>query len=123
MCNDDVIRIVSTNCVPVAVNLYLTRTDKGPGGELFRSVQRQMDQYQGFWMVSPDGKALGKYHDWNGDPAKVVLNGNGRPYDPGTITTATGTGTGTGDDRFQGFYYLQALQESNLLLLGLPNIL
>jgi len=64
-----VIRIVSTNCVPVAVNLYLIRADKGPGGDLFRSVSKQMDQYQGFWMASPEGKALGKYHDWKGDPA------------------------------------------------------
>ena len=31
-----------------------------------------MDQYQGFWVASPDGKALGKYHDWNGDPAVPV---------------------------------------------------
>ena len=53
----------------MAVNLYKIRTDKGPGGELFRSVAKQMDQYQGFWMASPDGKALAKYHDWNGDPA------------------------------------------------------
>ena len=53
----------------MAVNLYRIRTDKGPGGELFRSVQRQMDQYQGFWMASPEGKALAMVHDWNGDPA------------------------------------------------------
>lgn len=55
--------------VPVAVNLYKIREDRGPGGDLFRAVQRQMDQYQGFWVVSPEGKALAKYHDWKGDPS------------------------------------------------------
>jgi hypothetical protein len=30
-----------------------------------------MDQYQGFWLVSPEGKALAKKHEWNTkDPAK-----------------------------------------------------
>lgn len=66
------IRSISTSFVPVAVNLYKIRTDKGPGGELFRSLARQMDQYQGFWVSSPDGKALGKYHDWNGDPSVPI---------------------------------------------------
>ena len=51
------------------MNLYELRKDTGPSGNLFRSVQRQMEQYQGFWMISPDGKALGKYHDWKGDPS------------------------------------------------------
>lgn len=69
MSDDEVIRVVSTSFVPVAVNLYRIREDRGPGGELFRSVQRQMDQYQGFWVVSPEGKALAKYHDWRGDPS------------------------------------------------------
>ncbi len=55
--------------IPVAVNLYKVREDRGAGGDLFRSVQRQMDQYQGFWVVSPEGKALAKYHTWDGDPA------------------------------------------------------
>jgi hypothetical protein len=71
--DDEVIRVITTSFVPVAVNLYRIREDRGPAGELFRSVQRQMDQYQGFWAVSPEGKALAKYHDWHGDPA-VPLN-------------------------------------------------
>jgi hypothetical protein len=66
--DDEVIRLVSTLFIPVAVNLFKIREDQGPGGQLFRSVQRQMDQYQGFWVVSPEGKALAKYHDWEGDP-------------------------------------------------------
>ncbi len=31
-------------------------------GELFRSVQRQKDQYQGLWIVSPQGKVLAGHH-------------------------------------------------------------
>ncbi len=69
MSNDEVIQRVSTNFVPVAMNLYELRKDTGPAGNLFRSVQRQMDQYQGFWLISPEGKALAKYSEWHGDPA------------------------------------------------------
>src|SRR5262245_43820759 len=69
--DDRVIDRISTMFIPVAVNLYEIRKDQGPGGDLFRSVQKQMDQYQGFWLVSPEGKALAKKHDWNeSDPAK-----------------------------------------------------
>src|SRR5262245_9969457 len=69
--DDKVIERVSTMFIPVAVNLYEIRKDRGLGGELFRSVQKQMDQYQGFWLVSPEGKALAKKHDWDTkDPAK-----------------------------------------------------
>jgi hypothetical protein len=69
--DDRVIDRISTTFIPVAVNLYEIRKDRGPGGDLFRSVQRQMDQYQGFWLVSPEGKALAKKHDWEeSDPAK-----------------------------------------------------
>jgi len=67
--NDEVIKRLSTSFVPVAMNLYLLRSDSGAAGNLFRSVQRQMDQYQGFWLISPEGKALAKYCDWQGDPA------------------------------------------------------
>lgn len=69
--DDQVIERISTMFVPVAVNLYKIREDRGPGGDLFRSVQRQMDQYQGFWLVSPEGKALAKKHTWEeSDAAK-----------------------------------------------------
>jgi len=58
LCDDEIVRLVSANFVPVAVDLYKIRNDRGPGGDLFRSVQRQMDTYQGWWIVSPEGKAL-----------------------------------------------------------------
>src|SRR5438552_11533057 len=57
-----VIHRVTTNFVPVAVNLYKVRQAEDAGGELFRSVQRQKDQYQGIWIVAPEGKVLAGHH-------------------------------------------------------------
>jgi hypothetical protein len=72
--DEKVIERISTMFVPVAINLYEIRNDRGPGGDLFRSVQKQMDQYQGFWLVSPEGKALAKKHEWNEkDPARQPM--------------------------------------------------
>jgi hypothetical protein len=47
----------------VAVNLYKVRQARDAGGELFRSAQRQKDQYQGLWILSPAGKVLAGHHD------------------------------------------------------------
>ena len=56
------IRQVTSDLVPVAVNLYKVRRAKDAGGDLFRSIQRQKDQYQGIWIVSPEGqKAIADY--------------------------------------------------------------
>lgn len=57
------IREVCTYFVPVAVNLYKIREARDAGGELFRSVRRQRNQYQGIWIVSPDGEVLGGHHE------------------------------------------------------------
>jgi hypothetical protein len=62
--DETVIQRVTTNFVPVAVNLYKVRQAKDAGGELFRSVQRQKDQYQGIWIVSPAGKVLAGHHEF-----------------------------------------------------------
>jgi hypothetical protein len=59
-----VIERVTTSFVPVAVNLYKVRQAKDAGGELFRSVQRQKDQYQGIWIVSPEGQVLAGHQDF-----------------------------------------------------------
>jgi hypothetical protein len=74
--NDDVIRRVSATFVPVAVNLYKVREADDAGGELFRSVQRQKDQYQGVWIVSPEGKVLAGIHDYQSvrDQEKLKLD-------------------------------------------------
>ncbi len=55
---------MSTQFVPVAVNLYKVRKAKDAGGELFRSAQRQKDQYQGLWMLTPDGKVLAAHQNF-----------------------------------------------------------
>ena len=55
------IRFISANCVPVALNLYEIRKAKGPGGDFFRTVQKQRPaQYQGLYLVSPDGQRAGE---------------------------------------------------------------
>src|SRR5262249_2176262 len=43
---------------------YKVRQAKDAGGELFRSVQQQKDQYQGIWIVSPAGKVLAGHHEF-----------------------------------------------------------
>jgi hypothetical protein len=55
--------------VPVALNLYEIREARGEGGDFFRSVYKQTpEQYQGLWVVSPDGKVLST-HQGTGKPA------------------------------------------------------
>ena len=53
--------------MPVALNLYKIRNDSGPAGALFRSVQRQKEQYQGIWVVSPEGKVLSGHHGFKAE--------------------------------------------------------
>jgi hypothetical protein len=69
--NEQVIRRVSQDFVPAAINLYRVRQANNGSRELFQSIQRQKDQYQGIWIVSPDGKVLAGRHDYadfkNGD--------------------------------------------------------
>ena len=49
--------------MPVALNLYKVRQDRGEAGDFFRSVQRQKPNYQGLWVVSPGGKVLAAHQD------------------------------------------------------------
>ncbi len=54
-----VIRGITRSCVPVAVPLYTVRKEKSPSGDFLRAVQKQRpDQYQGIFIVSPEGKVL-----------------------------------------------------------------
>jgi hypothetical protein len=74
-----VIERVTTGFVPVAVNLYKVRQAKDAGGELVRSVQRQKDQYQGIWIVSPAGKVLAGHHEFKSQetwPREVLDTAN-----------------------------------------------
>jgi hypothetical protein len=54
-----VIKKVSQNFVPVALNRLEVRKSKGSAGDFFRALEKQKpDQYQGLWIVSPAGKVL-----------------------------------------------------------------
>jgi hypothetical protein len=44
--------------VPVALDLYEIRAAKGEAGDFFRSAYAQQPQYQGLWLIRPDGKVL-----------------------------------------------------------------
>jgi hypothetical protein len=56
------VRLVSEKCVPVALNLYHVRADNGPAGAFFKTVQKQRPaQYQGLYLVSPEGKVLASH--------------------------------------------------------------
>jgi hypothetical protein len=68
--NDEVIDRITTNFIPAAVNLFKVRRPFAEGGkyfpdagsQLFRSIQQQKSQYQGIWIVSPEGKVLAGFH-------------------------------------------------------------
>jgi hypothetical protein len=60
-----VIDFVRRNTVPVALNLYVIRKQKGAGGDFFRAVQKQRPrQYQGLYLVAPDGKVLASHQNF-----------------------------------------------------------
>ena len=65
--------------MPVALNLYKIREAPGEAGDFFRSVRQQKPNYQGLWLVSPDGTVLAAHQetddisDWHGAWAKKVL--------------------------------------------------
>jgi len=50
--------------VPVAVSLGTIREAKDAAGDFFRSAQQQKHQYQGIWVVAPDGKVLAAHHEF-----------------------------------------------------------
>ena len=73
MSDDRVINLIRTSFVPVALNLYAVREAKGEAGDFFRSVYQQKPQYQGLWLVSPDGRVLAASVDGEPDWTKKVL--------------------------------------------------
>lgn len=60
-----------------------------------------------------------RFKDWNGENTRVVLNGKGRPYDPGQ----TDLGTGTGEDTQKGSLHIERATEANYILLGVPLVI
>ncbi len=82
MSDESVIKTISLNCVPVALNLYKIRDDKTEAGDFFRKVQEQRpDQYQGIFVVTPEGKVLAnqakqpEMKDWTRDLLDVLDDG------------------------------------------------
>jgi hypothetical protein len=58
----EVIQQVTRCFVPVALNRLSIRQAKGASGDFFRAVEKQRPkQYQGIWIVSPEGKVLGSH--------------------------------------------------------------
>jgi hypothetical protein len=49
--------------VPVAANLYKIREAKDEAGDFFRAARDQKHQYQGLWIIAPDGKVLAGYQE------------------------------------------------------------
>jgi hypothetical protein len=53
-----VIKLISTSFVPVALNHFELEASRDEAGDFFRSVYQQKPQYQGIWLVAPDGQVL-----------------------------------------------------------------
>jgi hypothetical protein len=53
-----VIKLIATYFVPVALNRHEMDRDKGEVGEFYHSAYKQAPQYQGLWLVAPDGRVL-----------------------------------------------------------------
>jgi hypothetical protein len=54
-----VIRLISTHCVPVALNLYTLRDSRGEDGKFFRTIEAQPPkQVMGLWLATWDGRVL-----------------------------------------------------------------
>jgi hypothetical protein len=93
--DDGVIRFISRTCVPVALNLYEIRKAKGTAGDFFRNVQKQRPaQYQGLYLVAPDGKVLASHQNFKSDktwPQEVLADLEPGLKAFGTVTQRTVT--------------------------------
>ena len=61
---------LSTKYVPAALNLYRTREEKSPSGDLLRGFMKQKQMYQGMWIVDNDGKVLAAHGQFEEDHPK-----------------------------------------------------
>jgi hypothetical protein len=62
MSDPAVLKALKRSFVPVALNLYEIKKEKGPGGDFWRNVQKQRPElYQGLFVVSPEGKVLASH--------------------------------------------------------------
>ena len=59
MSDDEVIKAISRQCVPVAINREQISQEKSAAGDLYRDIKKQRpNQYQGIYVVDPKGKVL-----------------------------------------------------------------
>jgi hypothetical protein len=58
--DDAVVHLISTNFVPVAMDRHKMDHDQGEVGAFYHSAYTQAPQYQGLWLISPDGRVLCK---------------------------------------------------------------
>jgi hypothetical protein len=77
--NDEVIRLVSRNFVPVALLDVEIMGAKDAAGKFFRSVNKQMFINQGVHVASPDGKALASSMPGRSRDGKEVRSDESRP--------------------------------------------
>jgi hypothetical protein len=70
--------LIATNTVPVALNLYVIRKQPDAAGDFFRAVQKQRPaQYQGLYLVSPDGRVLASHQNFKNErtwPQEVLAD-------------------------------------------------
>ncbi len=59
MSDDEVIKAISRQCVPVAINRESISNEKSAAGDLYRDIRKQRpNQYQGIYVIDPKGKVL-----------------------------------------------------------------
>jgi hypothetical protein len=60
--DDEVVKAIARQCVPVALNRELISKEKSASGDLYRAIQKQRPkQYQGIYVVDPDGNVLSNH--------------------------------------------------------------
>jgi hypothetical protein len=85
--DERVVKVISKWCVPVAINLYKIRGAQGEAGDFFRAVHKEKPQYQGFWIVSPEGKVIASHHEvksektWPQEVLQVLQSGLDKELD------------------------------------------
>ena len=95
----------------------------------------EWDRASGTWKVKPLGVTAGgelimpdrtnpshfvRYVDPNSNVTRVILNGQGVPWNPGRYTSGTATASLGTDDDEKGYISVEKYQSRNLLLLGIP---
>jgi hypothetical protein len=102
---------VRSSLVPVAMDRNEIKDAPGPAGDFFRAILRQWSQFQGIWIVSPEGKVLawqygsedGAVEPWTGEVLRAIdrglaAHGDVAPRAPATSTLLSSRGAGVEPD-------------------------